>query len=234
MKQQDFIRDNPLIIQALRENQNKKADALMEAAEKMQFHFSPAFEQKMEKLIRAQRKPFYSLVSTRARKTVLALAAALILLIALMFSVAALRVPFVKFIVEAYEKFSSIIFEQSEPEVPLPVALDHIYEPEYVPEGYAFDEENAIAMNSLRFIKYIGEYDTIEFQQFALGTAMHTINTEGVPTEEVPIADDTIGIYYSNLGKQTLFWENSQCGFSITGYVEKEILLAMARSLKEK
>jgi len=206
----------------------------MEAAENMNFSFSLSFERKMEKLIRAQRKPYYPLVSTRARKTVLALAAVLILLATLVFSVSALRVPFLKFIVETYEKFSSMIFMQSETEAPLPTTLERIYEPMYIPEGYALDEENTITLSYQRILPYSAERGIIEFQQFVLGTTEQVINTEGVPTMEIAIGDDTIGLYYFNKGKQSLVWEDNQYGFSLAGGLEKEVLLAMARSLKEK
>jgi len=230
---QDFIRANPMIIQALRENQNKKADALMAAAENMNFPFSLSFERKMEKLIRAQRKPYYSLVSTRARKTVLALAAVLILLATLVFSVSALRVPFLKFIVETYEKFSSMIFVQSETDAPLPTTIERIYEPTYIPEGYALDKESTIFIDTLRTLRYIRENDRIEFQQFVLEATKEAMNTEGVPTEEVPV-NDTFGFYYSNIERQTLAWDNGLYGFSLAGNLEKDVLLIIARSLKEK
>jgi len=230
---QDFILNNPQIIQALRENQNKKADALMAAADAMDFSFSPGFEQKMEKLIRAQRKLYYPLVRTSARKTVLALAAAFILMMITVFSVSALRKPFVEFIVSVYEKFSSIIFEQQASDMQPSTALESFYVPEYIPDGYALDEDNIIILSSQRILLFAGEHDTIEFQQFAHTSSTFIIDTEGISTEQVFVGGNE-GIYYSNKGKQFLVWTNDLYGFSLAGRMEKEVLLAIANSLKEK
>jgi len=231
---QDFIRDNPLIIQALRENQNKKADALMEAAENLHFPFSPAFEQRMERLIRAQRKPYYPLVSTRARKTMLALAAVLILLTTLVFSVSALRVPVIRFIVETYEKFSAIFFVPEDDPARLPETVESIYIPHWLPEGYTFDEAQSVVSDSQAIHLFVSQQgDAVLFQQYTLTSAGLGLNTEGVPSEEI-LVGEYLGICCSNLGSQTILWENGQYGFSLEGPVDKEVLLRMACSVKEK
>jgi len=231
---QDFIRDNPLIIQALRENQNKKADALMEAAENIHFSFSSEFERKMEKLIRAQRKPYYPLVSTRPRRAVLALAVALTLMISLVFSVSALRVPVVRFIVEAYEKFTAIFFVKEDDSARLPETIESSYYPHWLPEGYVLDEARSVVSDSQAISLFVSQQgEVILFQQYTLIPIGLGINTEGVPSEEVFVGD-CAGIYYSNLGSQTLLWENGKYGFSLEGPMDKEVLLKMASSLKEK
>jgi hypothetical protein len=229
----DFIRDNPQIIQALREAQNKKTDALLAVAENCDHTFSPRFEQQMDRLIRAQRKPYYPLIRTNGRKAVLALAAAFILMMSLVFGVSALRKSFVEILTETYEKFSTIFFVQSEPEALLPTSIERTYMPEYILEGYALDAESTVSMSLQRIWFFAGENGTIEFQQFVLGSGAFTANTEGIQTEEVLVGED-VGLYYSNRDKQSLVWENDQYGFMLTGPIDKDTLLAMARSLKEK
>jgi len=60
----------------------------------------------------AQAKPYYRFVNTSAKKALLALAVAFILLITMIFSVSALREPVVQFLAEVYE----MIFHRDEPE----------------------------------------------------------------------------------------------------------------------
>jgi hypothetical protein len=229
----NFIRDNPDLIRALRQAQDEKTDELIAASRDSGYVVSDTFQQNMARLIRAQRKPYYPLIRTNGRKTLLALAAALILMISLVFSVSALREPFLEFLVKTYEKFSSMVFVQSEQETTLPTALEQQYVPAYIPKGYMLNEENSVVLSSLQMLLFEGKQDTIEFQQFVLGSVAFTANTEGVQTEEVLIGND-VGLYYSNLGKQSLVWENDLYGFSLTGHVEQDELLAMARSLEEK
>ena len=230
---QDFIRENPQLIQALRQAQDEKTDALIEASKSSTHVVSDHFKHEMEQMARAQRKPYYKYTNTRAKKALIVLAATFILMISMVFSVSALREPVVKFFVEVYELFSSVFFEKTVPEDIIPTTLEQIYLPEYVPEGFALDETSSIEMSATAFFLYMGERGTIEYQQFTIDTRGFSINTEGIDHEEIFVSEHN-GIYYSNLGSQTILWTTSQYGFSLAGPVPKEELLAMALSLKEK
>jgi len=228
---QDFIRDNPQLIRALRQAQDEKTDALIEASKGTPYAPSVEFERNMERLIRVQRKPYYKYTNTRAKKALLALAAAFIIMIPTVFSVSALREPVVKFFVEVYELFSSVFFGGASIEAP-PMTLAQIYLPEYIPEGYTLDESATIEMSRQAIFLYHGTDGIIEYQQFLYDSAGFTINTEGIVHEEILVGEHA-GVFYSNLGNQTILWTNSQYGFSLSGPVPKEELLAMALSLKK-
>ena len=230
---QDFIRENPLLIQALRQAQDEKTDALIEASKNSTHIVSDHFKHEMERIARAQRKSYYRYTNTRAKRAILAFAAALILMITMVFSVSALREPVVKFFVEVYELFSSVFFEKTVPEESIPTTLEQIYLPEYIPEGYALDEASSIEMSALTFHMYIGENGAIEYQQFIFDSSGFTINTEGIAHEMIMVGEHE-GIFYSNLGNQTVLWASDPYGFSLAGPVSKEELLKMALSLKEK
>jgi len=225
----DFIRDNPQLLRALRQAQDEKTDALIEASKNSTHVVSDHFKDEMERLIRAQRKPYYRYTNTRAKKTVLALAATFILMITMVFSVSALREPVVKFFVEVYERFSSVFFRET---ADIPTTLEQIYMPEYVPEGYTLDKASSIEMSKLVIYLYPGTDGTVEYQQFLPDFAGFTINTEGIVHEDVFVGENE-GVYYSNLGNQTILWTNDHYGFSLSGPVPKEELLAMALSLRE-
>jgi len=229
----DFIRENPLLIQALRQAQDEKTDALVEASKSSTHVASDHFKGEMERLLQAQRKPYYKYTNTQAKRAMLAFAAVLILMITMVFSVSALREPVVKFFVEVYELFSSVLFEKSLPDETNPTTLEQIYLPEHVPNGYILDETSSFEMSTMAFFQYADGNGTIEFKQFLNESAGFTINTEGIVHEDILVGEYE-GIYYSNLGSQTILWANDHYSFSVSGPVPKEELLAMALSLKEK
>lgn len=105
---QDFIRENPAIIRALGAVMDRKAERIPV----IEHTFSPTFEDRMNRLVRAQDKSYYRFVNTGAKRAVLALAVVILLLITMVFSVSALREPVVQFIAEIYEMF----FPSDEPE----------------------------------------------------------------------------------------------------------------------
>ena len=230
---QDFIRDNPQLLRALRQAQDEKTDAIIEASKNSTHVASEHFKREMERLARAQRKPYYKYTNTRAKKAVLALAAAFILMITTVFSVSALREPVVKFFIEVYELFSSVFFEKTPQEESIPTTLEQIYLPTYIPDGYSLDEASSIEMSGQVSFRYYGNNEILEYKQFLLDSAGFTINTEGIVYEDILVGEYK-GIYCSNLGSQTILWANDQYGFSLAGPVPKEKLLAMALSLKEK
>ena len=194
--------------------------------------FSPAFEQKMNRVIRAQSKPYYRFVNTNAKKAVLALAAILILLITMVFSVSALREPVVRFIVEVYEKFSDVFFHQQEEQ--FPNELEVYYVPAWLPEGYQADDAQTIDVINLceRTFVHKSENDII-FKQYIITGTVSRIDTEGITPKSVTVNGNE-GLFYSNNGIQRLLWNNGQYGFSIFGPVTEAELLRMAESLREK
>jgi len=230
----DFIRDNPQLIQALRQAQDEKTEALIEKAEANHYVASPKFEREMERMIKAQSKPYYKYINTRAKKAALALAAAFVLLIATVFSVSALREPVVRFIVEVYEKFSTIFFDKGEEEITKPAKLEIIFTPTWLPEGYTLNETKSKNSDSQICSIFVSpQNDMICFQQYTLASAGLIVNTEGVVVEEVMVGE-YLGICYTNLGKQTIIWDNGQYGFLLEGSVDRDVLLEIAYSLKEK
>lgn len=231
---QDFIRDNPQIIQALRQAREDRIEAMLEAAKTCTYEPSEKARRNMEQLIQAQRKPYYKLTNTRPKKTLLALAAVLLIMITMVFSVSALREPLLRFIVETYEKFSAVFFVPEEGSAPLPDTIETQQFPHWMPEGYTPDDTQEMISDTQAIHFIISNHsDPILYQQYTLTTSGFTINTEGITTERVQVGAFT-GIYYSNLGSQTVIWEDGQYGFSLSGPINKRDLLLMANSVKEK
>ncbi|MCL2301281.1 MAG: DUF4367 domain-containing protein [Firmicutes bacterium] len=192
--------------------------------------FSPEFERKMERLIRAHQKPYYSLISTRPKRILLSFAAALILLTATVFSVSALREPVIRFIVEVYEKFSNVFFHQ-ELEVQFPTTLETYYTPTWLPDGY---NKDARIVDVAFFCDWTYENEDggeIKFKQYTITSSVLRIDTEDVQTKSYSI-NGKEGLYYSSKGIQHLAWSDGQYGFLVLGPISEADLLRIAESIQ--
>jgi len=207
-------------------------DQRVEAIPIIEHTFSPEFEQRMERRIRAQEKPYYRLINTNAKKAVLALAATFILMITMVFSVSALREPVVRFIVEVYEKFSTVFFSNHDGELVPPATLETIYEPSWLPDGYVLEDAMTMATDFSRTDYYAKGNDYIVLQQYTLSNRMN-INTEGTEIQSALIHGNT-AILYQNKGAWTLAWDNGLYGFTLSGPEETGNMLRIAESLQEK
>jgi len=225
---QDFIQRNPMLLMAIGEAMDRRVERIPVP----EHTFSPAFEQKMNRLIRAQSKPYYRFVNTKPKKAVLALAAALIMLLTTVFSVSALREPVVRFIMEVYEKFSQV-FVQRQSEEQYPATLETYYAPTWLPEGYLENTDRFVDVMIICERTYENESeDEIIFKQYTLASII-AIDTEGVQTKLIAV-DGNEGLYYSNKGIQHLIWNDGQYSFFLHGPVPEADLLRMAESLREK
>jgi len=226
---QDYIQRNPMILLAIGEAMDRRVERIPVA----EHTFSPAFERKMNRVIRAQSKPYFRFVNTNAKKAVLALATALLILLTMVFSVAALREPVVRFIVEVYEKFSNVFFHQQE-DAYFPDELEVYYIPTWLPDGYQIDDTKTIDIAILYKQMFFDNADhDIELKQYTITDTVLRIDTESVQTKPVTV-NGNAGLFYSTKGIQTLLWNNGQYGFLVSGPVAEAELLRMAESLREK
>ena len=86
--------------------------------------FSPRFERRMERLIRAERTPAWHLVNTAPKRALLVLVV-IVLLTATACSIPAVREPLFKFIIKTFDSFSEIVFPEEESDY---TGFEHIYE----------------------------------------------------------------------------------------------------------
>ena len=226
--QRKYIEHNPLIHKALGEIMDRRVEAIPV----IEHTFSPEFEQRMERLIRAQEKPYYRLINTNAKKAVLALAATFILMITTVFSVSALREPVVRFIVEVYEKFSTVLFHSHEEELTSPTTLETIYEPSWLPDGYTAQDEMMVLTDVFQIRYYMKDADIFEFRQHIVSTGFN-FDTEGTEIQRMTVLERE-AILYENKGISTLVWDDGWYGYTISGLTKESDLLRVAESLREK
>lgn len=74
------------------------------------YKFSDIFNNRMEKLIKSQRKPYWNFISTASKRAAVIIVAVLTLFTAA-FSVKAIREPIIKFIKQVYESFTHYSFD---------------------------------------------------------------------------------------------------------------------------
>ncbi len=171
--------------------------------------------------------------SVRRKRLVILVVILTILTMAI--TVSANREAIGRFVVQVYEKFSTIIFS-STPTSADPSSgtddpgsiTDHL--PTDLPDGYSLAEQTS-TFNCLRMI-YVNEAgQNLLFVKGIKSGLRIDIDTEGIQTESFLIGEYQ-GIYYFNKGMGGLIWEDDLYGYSIIGEITKEETLNMAISTK--
>ncbi|MHB1453435.1 MAG: DUF4367 domain-containing protein [Saccharofermentanales bacterium] len=226
------IRDE-LLIQALKTYNERWTSQMPEDEDLIRHEFSQKFVWKMDKLIRAQKRSTYYLMNTMSKRIAVAVLLIFLTLFTTVFSVKALRDPAINFIINVYEKFSTIIFGGSSEETEsFPPFLEEYYEPSVLPDGFTRTKTEDLMM--LYVLEYKDGMDGIlNYQQYTIKSGRITINTEGVEVEYVTINGFT-GIYYSNLGYQTIVWNDGRYGYLISANLPREAIFEVAGSLVER
>ena len=146
------------------------------------------------------------------------------------FSVDALRIGVLNFIVETTQRYTSIKVGNvidKEDEVTIP--WSSYYLPEYITDGYSISRVEEFS--DIRMIYYQNASgEVIEFSQ-SFGNYNYQIDTENTEATEVMI-NDTKGILVDKDGVVTLLWNNSDYTFYLTGKADKKEIIKMAESIK--
>jgi len=230
----DYCNESGSLKQALELYAKKWMDALS-ADEEMQgtHEFSPEFERMMAELIRGRQKPsFIVWIKPLGRRAAVILLAVLLLLSITVFSVKALREPVVNFIIEVYEKASTIIFTRDDPTASVPSVIEEAYLPACLPEGYELVSEDKYP----RMLEYIYSDENgndLQFKQAIFDGTQMNLDSEGTVSESIQINGIT-GIYFSNKGKHILTWNNGIYVFHLESAIEKDELIKVAESLEIK
>lgn len=162
------------------------------------FTFSERFNKKMRKLIKSQRKSYYFLINTAAKRVAVVLVAILTLFTASM-SIKAIREPVVKFIVEVYESFTRYFFEGD--------TTDEIvkeYKISKLPDGYTQTNifENSATITTI----YENNNDeSISFTQCISESAEFYVDNENCVRQTINVNDIKVDIYDWEDSKQAIW-----------------------------
>ena len=164
--------------------------------------------------------------------------AILVIIITIMvsaFSISASREAIVGFVVQVYEKFSTIIFSYTPTatgQSSIPVDPGKITDrlPTDLPNGYVLYEQT----NLSGFVQVIytnkAEEKLFYIKQKKDGVRID-FDSEGIQTESI-MFNQYQGIFFSNKGYSGLIWEDAIYAHSIIGKITKEEMTNMAKSTK--
>ena len=189
--------------------------------------FSDAFEKKMQKLIRAQKKSYYYLINTVGKRAAIIVLAIVISLTATTFGVKAIRESVIKFITETFEKFTAVSVEDEEPVVQNDIVKAV---PQYIPEGYTLESE----IDSGIFYRIV--YSNIDnsyidyAQKINFGT-IYNVDTEDIEYEKLNIKNFE-GIKYVKRGINTVIFADETYVYTVQGKISFEEVIKMAESIK--
>lgn len=199
--------------------------------------FSESLEEKMQRLIARQKKSWFYLVNTAAKKVAVIILAVLIGVTATTFSVKSLRQSAIKFITETYEKFTRIIFvndtdnEAEGGSNDGTIIFEPVY-PSYIPEGFTLTNSMDLDVLVMREYKNAaGEFFTYD-QQIKSDTSIN-INTEQAEYKYINISGYD-GVVYKFENETTIIFSNEYSVFSITGTVFEDELKKIAESIIKK
>ena len=203
------------------------ADSLPNEDELEKHIFSEDFEKKMMNLIKLQKKSYYQYINTVGKRVASIVVVFILCLFITVFSVKALREPFINFVVETYEKFTSIFVEKD--------TLDENIEfkvmtPQYIPEGYVAGEP-LNDENSYMCIYSNSDGTDLIYTQNLNGGWQGTIDTENSDYEKIKI-NSFEGIYYINKGMDCLVFNDGIYTFHFSGYISKDEIIKIAESVK--
>lgn len=150
-------------------------------------------------------------------------------------SVYAKREVIAEFCISVYEKYSEIFFpssietdgtsDEKDPESSLTENL-----PYYIPTGY--HETERMILTGMIQITYIDANGDVLLFGKVLKSGLHMIiNTEGIMVEEITI-NGIRGLYYSNVGLNSLVWSDNTYAYIVTGITTKQEMIDLAISTK--
>jgi len=170
------------LIKALEIYQKQWIDLVEEKADNT-MEFSEKFESRMQKLIDHHKKP-YRFVNTTFKKSIARILIILISFSTVVFSVKALREPVISFIVEVYEKYSTLIFSEKDDQSTNDNPTSQVLEPTYLPQGFTLSTKTDMESAYKReYINTVGSM--ILYEQTEVENGVMNVDTEGIDYEGI-------------------------------------------------
>lgn len=207
---------------------NKKLSNSLPTDEELKdIKFSKTFENKMEKLIRAQKKSYFYLINTVGKRVAVIILAIMISLTATTFGVKAIRESIIKFITETFEKFTAVSVENEEADAQYDIVKTA---PQYIPESY--DIETEMDLGVLYQITYNNQDgNSIDYiQKINFGT-IYNVDREDIEYERINIKSFD-GIKYVKNGINTVVFADGTYMYTVYGKISFDELIKMAESIK--
>ena len=189
-------------------------------------------EKRMGKLIRQQGRPGYFLWNTTGKRAACILAALLIGLTSVTFSVKAVREPVVAFITKIYDRFTEIIFPGSDTPADdpgSPVGIEPRW-PSYLPDGCTVTKESVLHLRATRVYQDPDGRTLIYSLSFGDGSAFR-IDTEGAAVKEIVIGQRH-GLFSEKDGEHILIVTDGSYVYAVTGLIPESEMIKMIASIE--
>lgn len=192
--------------------------------------FSPEFKNKMDKLIRHRKKPYYSFVNTIGKRVAVIILTFVMISFTTVMSVGALRKPFQKFVINMFKTHSDIRSDPEDTEE-YPKTIESIYD---IPNGIEGYEKELLREDSIgRHVLYTKGNKFVDLIQDVVYVFSMNANTEGATIEHIDINGyDAIG-WLNNLNCYNLLWNNGEYIIFILSNISKDELITIAKSVQK-
>jgi hypothetical protein len=161
---------------------NKYVETLPEEDESNTHVFSSKFEKKMQKLIKQQKHFYFKYINSVGKRVACIILIICISMFATVFSVKALRERFINFIVETYNKFTSIFIEENvnnNEDVNFEITA-----PQFIPEDFKSNAPSITENGYMcMYTDSVGNY--IIYTQDLHDGSQLTLDTEGASYEKI-------------------------------------------------
>ncbi len=218
-----------LLVEAFAEYHHILIAALPSEEDMRRIELSDHLEKRMNRLLYHQKQFYFGLVNTVAKRVACILLVIFLAATTVTFSVESLRETVINFIIETFEKGSTILFSKNGGDVSNEIQFVTPKLPSYIPEGYELVVDLSDEIEVCLIYEGEGE-NSFQFLQFSEGSK-RTVNTEGVVYKTIRILNIYEGIAFQNKGENYLIFNDNEYMYLITGSLSEEELLKIAESI---
>ena len=220
--------ENPLVLQAIQEVFNERFDDEMKELESEEPHiFSEKHNKKMAKLIKDQKKPYFTLICTAGRRAA-CIVAAILILSASALSVKAIREAVFDFIMRIFSDHT-VVTTESGTDAGYPETIEEEYYISELPEG--FYQTQYVLNNTLLSSSYSddhGNYILFKQEVKALYETYYDIHLN----ESKIVYNNQEYLRIGSDNNTTYIWDNGHYVFEVTSNIDKNELLSICNSTK--
>ena len=191
--------------------------------------FSERHNRKMNKLIRIQRKPYFSLISTAGRRAA-CIIVAFVVLSASALSVKAIREAFFDFITSIFSDHN-VVTTESGTDSEYPGTIEEEYYISALPEEFVVTD--TIDTENIKYHSYFRNSDYVIFTQFTKSEYEQNYDNEYTEYKEL-IDDDEKYLVIENEYDTTYIWDNGKYIFTIQSNLDKKDIIDLCKSTKVK
>ena len=223
--------ENPELLQAIEDVFNERFEQEMQEFKSTPpFVFSEKHNKKMAKLIKRQRKPYFKLICTTGRR-VACIIVAIVAIAASTLSVKAVREAIFNFITRIFSDHTVVTVESGTAEG-YPETIEEEYYISELPEGFERVDYSKIDTSVVSF--YFNNDDYIVFSQYTKEYYKTNYDNEQASIEKEFYSSDQSYLIIESEVDTVYIWDNGSYILSIRSNLDKDVIIKMCKSTKQK